>query len=839
MCLRTVRSALFLAVIASTVASTLWAQQGESEENAAPETAFSIHLPSELGAKPASVLDRIVLDVTLEMGYAKQPAKEKGRKLAGAPGVQMARLLKKTGKNEPSRLMEIAVAGYPETGYELRGLGWIPQENEQPALPNPDLEQLRLAVERVLKSIPLRAATSLTTAGLNRGYLVYNVSYGQVDRIIAILKALGVSTIEFLESPGDGLYDRVFQPVPSPEQQLPIVVKLIDAPKTSLMDPAAGALASTIGQENVTDLGGTFLHQVTSGEQNQRLLIAYDEAHPEQAQKVLDLLREKLDRPARQIVIEALVLEINTDKARDLGLTFKGGKDRVSGGLEPDQNGSILPFTLTFDRNHVPIVSFQATIKALVDNGEAEVLSKPSVLVLDGRQARIQVGQQVPITKSTSTATATTESVEYLSVGIVLNLRPRVSDDSAEITMQVETIVSAVNQQSQSTFITGEKVLVAPTLDNRQVQTFVRVADNTPFIIGGLISTNHQERRTGIPFLSSLPWIGSLFGRTKTENEKKEVIVVVTPHVVPLDDSSFSYVIPKDSASFDSFGNQLFRNAYRIKSKDVYDLHFVTENQGLRELAEKTKNAVAARPSLRGIPEIGAIVRGEVPGEEILVRRMLWELIRGKEFARFVNLDRTIFFEDDPASGDSSGIQVAFFGPKLAARTREKNALVLTFSPGERGTADHPFPRPKPAVSYESIPAADLDARIRTANAPGPGGERERATIVLSEDYIGSTPPAELLRGVLVLKRLLELNSSLPLTIRDFHAGRQVIFPSEEDLSQRFHVIDLDTAKLFYEVSDYYAAFEKEFNRRTRKVRELIETKETTTAPPAKPAAAR
>jgi len=369
-------------------------------------------------------------------------------------------------------------------------------------------------------------------------------------------------------------------------------------------------------------------------------------------------------------------------------------------------------------------------------------------------------------------------------------------------------------------------VLNAPTLNNRQVQTFVRVADNTPFIIGGLISTNHQDRETGIPFLSSLPIIGALFRHTDTNRTKKEVIVVITPHVVPLDDKGFSYVIPKDSSSFDSFDNQLFRNAYRIKSKDVYDLHLVTENRELRDLAEKARKAVASRPSLRETPEIAAIARGEVPGEEILVRRMLWDLIRSRDFGKFVNLDRTIFFDDESETGDSSGIQLSFFGSKLAKRGPGRNALVVTFDPADPGAANHPLRGPKPTLSYESIPAADLASRIRQTNTPGPAGGRDRATMILSDDSWANTPTLELLRRVLVLKRLLELNSSLPLTIRDFHAGRQVIFPSEEDLSQRFHVIDLDTARLFYEVGDSYSAFEKEFNRRTKRARELIDAKD-------------
>ncbi len=204
-------------------------------------------------------------------------------------------------------------------------------------------------------------------------------------------------------------------------------------------------------------------------------------------------------------------------------------------------------------------------MKALVNTGNAEILSSPSVLALDGRQARIQIGQQVPISKSNITASGTFQSIEYFPVGIVLNLRPRISEDGAEITMQVETIVSAVSQSSETqTGGQSSEVLLAPIIDNRQVQTFVRIADNTPFIIGGLISNDVQERKIGIPYLADIPVLGRLFSRTSDDIIRNEVIIVLTPHVVPQDAKSFSYVIPKDSEMFDSFDKRLFRNAYLL-----------------------------------------------------------------------------------------------------------------------------------------------------------------------------------------------------------------------------------------------------------------------------------
>ena len=114
----------------------------------------------------------------------------------------------------------------------------------------------------------------------------------------------------------------------------------------------------------------------------------------------------------------------------------------------------------------------QLEINALLQNTSAEILSKPSILVLDGRQARIQVGEQIPISKFPVTNTGNEFEipyVEYLPVGITLNLRPRISDDNRQITMQVETIITETAGEETSS------ILSAPTISNRKVESFVRI----------------------------------------------------------------------------------------------------------------------------------------------------------------------------------------------------------------------------------------------------------------------------------------------------------------------------------------------------------------------------
>jgi hypothetical protein len=134
-----------------------------------------------------------------------------------------------------------------------------------------------------------------------------------------------------------------------------------------------------------------------------------------------------------------------------------------------------------------------------------------------------------------------------------------------------------------------------------------------------------KESRTGIPVLSKIPLLGGLFRNTTIDKIQKEVIVVLTPHVIPIEDRRFSYTIPKDSDIFDAFGYQLFRNAYRARHGDIFDFSFIYENPAYKELTNRVKDAVKKNPGLRQDESIRLILNGNVPGEAALVQRMIWE----------------------------------------------------------------------------------------------------------------------------------------------------------------------------------------------------------------------
>ena len=347
-------------------------------------------------------------------------------------------------------------------------------------------------------------------------YEVVKLSYIQTDRALAILKTMGYTVVEYRAGKGEIAGENNFTPIFSKKVAnlnapgvLPVIIKIPDTQTISLVSKSTTKAASKKSALGV-DLGGVTLNNTTSGEPMQRLLVGYKSSDMRALAQLLDLIANKIDVPASQVAIEALVIELNRDDLSELGVDFSGAGSGFTADFPPPQSGSISPFTVVLDRTLLGSgANFRANIDALVSKKLATIKSKPSALVLDGRQTRIQVGQQIPIVKTITDQIAKTRSVDYVPVGIVLNVRPRISEDGSSVTIQVETIISETEERIGAT--SGGDVESAPIINNRKVQSFVRVANNTPFIIGGLINEKSSDNEGGVPLLGTLPFGKNFF----------------------------------------------------------------------------------------------------------------------------------------------------------------------------------------------------------------------------------------------------------------------------------------------------------------------------------------
>ncbi|MBT3478985.1 MAG: type II secretion system protein GspD [Candidatus Marinimicrobia bacterium] len=650
---------------------------------------------------------------------------------------------------------------------------------------------------------------------------VIKLSYIETDRALAILKTLGYSVVEFKAGKGEIAGQNNFSPqflnknsdLNAPNA-LPIIIKLPDTETVSLIEKSKAKSSSKKSALGV-DLGGVTLDNTTSGDPMQRLLVGFKPGDFNSLAKLIDLIQNKIDVPANQIVIEALVLELNSDQLDELGIDFSNAGQGYSATFPPPQGGSISPFTVVLDRTLLGSASnFRANIDALISNKAAEILSKPSVLVLDGRQARIQVGQQIPIVKTTDTQISTTKSVDYIPVGIVLNLRPRISEDGSRVTIQVETIISETEERIGAA--TSGNVESAPIINNRKVQSFVRVANNTPFIIGGLINKKTTENEGGVPVLKDLPIIGRFFAVSSEQTVKKEVIVVITPHIITESEDNFSRVVPQDSELFNAFGNRSFPNSYRIQHSDVFDLSFIYESPVFKDIKDEVNKRAEKDKTLMVRDPYKSLIEGKVPGENILVRRMLIDVIERLGYYKYIDPDKVIYFLESVA--DPAGFKVTPLANDIR-NIPEGQALQLSYAIKGKATVAKPFVRPTAAAQYISLTDSYKNI-LKDLNKRGVNSADDIFTILVSREK-----DERRLYNVLVMKKVLEMNPDFELTLQYFKPGIEILFPSPDVLLSNNHVVDRDAAKYFYEVNDYYGSFEQEFNRSTAELGRLIQSR--------------
>ena len=677
------------------------------------------------------------------------------------------------------------------------------------------------ATQRPPASVTQRAPSRQATSMRDLDFEVLKLSYIQTDRALAILKTLGYSVVEFKAAKGEVRGEFNFTPQFSNKNTnlnapgaLPIIIKLPDTETISLVEKSTSKAASKKSALGV-DLGGVTLDNTTSGEPMQRLLVGYKPTDYNSVARLIDLVKNKIDVPANQIVIEALIIELNTENLNELGVDFSNAGPGYSAVFPPPEGGSISPFTVVLDRTLLGSTSnFRANIEALISSKDAKILSKPSVLVLDGRQARIQIGQQIPIVKTTDTQISQTRSVDYIPVGIVLNLRPRISADGSRVTIQIETIISETEERIGAAG--SGAVETAPIINNRKVQSFVRVANNTPFIIGGLISEKKTLNEGGVPILRSIPWLGRLFQISTQQRVQKEVIVVITPHIITETEDNFSRVIPQDSDLFNAFGNKSFPNSYRVTNDDVFDLNFIYDSPVFKDIIAEVKKRSEKDKTLLVREPYKSILESKIPGEDILVRKMLTEIIEKLEYSKHIDPMNVIYFLD--SSSDPAGFKVAPLATHIL-ETPEGHALQLSYTIKE-ATVERPFVRPTAEAKYITIPSDSYKNVLRGLNKRGADPTEDIFTILISS----SKDEIELYE-VLVMKRVLEMNPDLELTFKYFQPGIEILFPSPNVLLNNTHVVDRDAAKFYYEVNDYYGSFEEEFNRQTAELGRLIQDK--------------
>jgi general secretion pathway protein D len=246
---------------------------------------------------------------------------------------------------------------------------------------------------------------------------------------------------------------------------------------------------------------------------------------------VIEGMLRKIDIVPLQVLIDATIAEVTLNDQLQYGTQFFFKVDHILNQLGspalPPLSG--LPSANGFS-GFVLSKSPAFALAALSAVTKVKVLSSPQVMVLDNQTARLQVGQQVPILTGTAQSVLTSgapivSSIDYRDTGVILQVTPRVNSGGL-VTLDLAQEVSTVTTPATNT------VQNSPTFDDRIIQTRIAVQDGQTVGLAGLIQDSDQQGNSGIPLLKDIPLLGSLVSTQNNQRSRRELLVLITPHVI-------------------------------------------------------------------------------------------------------------------------------------------------------------------------------------------------------------------------------------------------------------------------------------------------------------------
>jgi general secretion pathway protein D len=286
----------------------------------------------------------------------------------------------------------------------------------------------------------------------------------------------------------------------------------------------------------VAELGGV---RIVADPANNALIITAKA----QEYKEIEAVIKELDRVPLQVLIDASIVELSLEGNLRYGLQWlfnQGSNAYALGSTGRDLTADALTtaaaaaagggfsYALVNSAKDIRVV-----LNALASENKVNVISSPSLMVLNNQEAQINVGDTVPLATGQSTLLAgvgagnqpaITSQFQYVDTGVILHVRPRVNAGGL-VTLDIRQEVSTPRQTTvgnTDTFI----------ISKRSIESAIAVGNGGTIALGGLIRDNQTEDLTGIPFLSKIPFIGSLFGTTTRNHTRTELVVLLTPRVV-------------------------------------------------------------------------------------------------------------------------------------------------------------------------------------------------------------------------------------------------------------------------------------------------------------------
>ncbi|WP_155263242.1 type II secretion system protein GspD [Sphingomonas segetis] len=236
-----------------------------------------------------------------------------------------------------------------------------------------------------------------------------------------------------------------------------------------------------------------------------------------------------IDIPVDSVILETQFVELTESGVKALGIDFNNSTGQLgvvtfgSGGFIaglPPQGCTGDPIVCS---GHVTSAQFQAALYAQIQKGNGRIVSRPRISAQSGSTAKIITGDALPILTSIalSGVNGVSQQVQYVNVGVTLQIAPRVSGDGF-VSSHVFAVVSSVTGSSQG----------YPTISQREAETSATVRDGDSFVIGGLTQDETLTTKSRVPLLGDIPLLGQAFRNERTTRLKTELYIIITPRIV-------------------------------------------------------------------------------------------------------------------------------------------------------------------------------------------------------------------------------------------------------------------------------------------------------------------
>jgi general secretion pathway protein D len=479
------------------------------------------------------------------------------------------------------------------------------------------------------------------------------------------------------------------------------------------------------------------------------------------------------DKAKAEVLVDVELLQVNTTKLRDLGMTLVGpGSTNYSYGFSVDPS-KLNPSGTSSSTTTVPLSSLNnitrsmwlTTLPSLSINliksaGEAETLAQPQLRITEHEKASLLIGDKVPIPTTTFNTSSTVggnivpiTAFQYQDVGIKLEIEPRVHHNN-EVTLKLKVEVSELG--AQITVATGQ---TQPEISTRTIDSVIRLKDGETSLLAGLLKVSKQTSHSGIPWLSDLPIVGALFGDNSKNLQQTDLVLTLTPHIIRYPDITEEDLAPLWVGTENHVS--IFGNSPRVRS--AVSVGPFGGGEGGERGAESRGEEGVPNEGDQGIPGVGEsnprAGQGKAPG-----LGQPWRPIR-----RGVTPGST-----SPGDASQSDVSALPTGDQATSTTAEQTANATAAQTASATAASTAASEPtESAPGTAPIPAEAELTRVTfyPARVPVIMGREGNLAVVLDPGAGGATGPLNFAYDPAKLEVLQAEGGNLPSQGHNVHVS--------------------------------------------------------------------